>query len=373
MNFIRNPIIDIMTHSLFAPFQMGSFSLTNRIVMAPLTRRHAENPELTANDLIAEHYRQRATAGLIISEGSQISEQAYGYTHSPGCHTKAQIEAWKKVTRAVHEAGGHIFLQLWHVGPFSHPLLQPGQRSPLSASAVKPEGQVLTPHGRLPYETSRAMSREDIRQTIRDFAAAALSATEAGFDGVEVHGAHAYLIDQFIMDGTNHRTDEYGGSLENRARLLFELLEAISEKIPLERTGLRLSPGRMKSGMADSKAEKTYGYIVERLNDYPLAYLHLSEMMEPEERLLHPQKSIVPFYRKLFRGTLISCGGHSRASALRMIDEQEADMIAFGKLFISNPDLPRRLSENLPLAGWDNDTFYHGGSRGYNDYPPAGI
>ena len=358
-----------MQTRLFEPFSLGNIQLSNRVVMAPLTRRRSNNPALAADDMTALYYQQRATAGLIISEGSQISPQAYGYTGSPGGYTQAQMEGWKKVTDTVHRAGGKIFMQLWHVGPFSHSLLQPGNKAPLSASPITPEGEVLTSDGRLPYESSRSMTKDEIYQTVKDFARAAQNAIKAGFDGVEVHGAHAYVIDQFIMDGTNKRTDEFGGSVENRARFLFMILDEILQQIPSNRVGIRLSPRSVKEGMADSQPEETYGYIVNKLNDYDLAYLHLSEMMSPEDRLNNYDTSIVPFYRKIYNGILISCGGHSLESASQMLENHHADLIAFGKPFISNPDLLERLRNLAELTPWDKDTFYHGGPKGYIDYP----
>ncbi len=358
-----------MNTTLFQPYSINLLKLSNRIVMAPLTRRRADNAALAADEVVALYYAQRASAGLIIAEGSQISPQAYGYTGSPGCYTEKQLAGWNKVTRAVHAAGGKIFLQLWHVGPFSHRLLQPEGKAPVSASPVTPEGDVLTAEGRFPYEASRDMSKKEILQTVSDFARAARSAIIAGFDGVEIHGAHAYVIDQFIMDGTNKRTDEFGGNKENRARFLFMIIEAILEQIPSSKVGLRLSPRSVKKGMEDSNPEDTYGYIAEQLNSYDLAYLHISEMMTPEERLADPGKSIVPFYRNIFKGPLISCGGHTRQSAMQMLEDQHADLIAFGKPFISNPDLAERLQHNAPLTPWDKDTFYHGGKKGYIDYP----
>jgi len=368
ISFIR-PNKKTMTHKLFEPFAMGSITLTNRLVMAPLTRRRADNDAQAPTDLMALYYKQRASAGLIVAEGSQISPYGYGYTGSPGCYTSKQIEGWKKITRAVHNEGGKIFLQLWHVGPFSHRLLQPEEKAPVSASPLTPEGEILTSQGHLPFESSRAMSHKEIVQTIQDYARAAQNAIIAGFDGVEIHGAHAYLIDQFIMDGTNRRDDEFGGSVENRSRFLFLVIDEILKTVPAARVGLRLSPKRVRPGMADSSPEKTYGYIVEKLNDYNLAYLHLSEMISQEFRTMHPQKSIVPHYRNLYHGTLISCGGHTLETALDLLDNNHADLIAFGKPFISNPDLAERLKQNVPLAEWDKDTFYHGGAKGYVDYP----
>jgi N-ethylmaleimide reductase len=358
-----------MTNTLFESYQLKNIELNNRSVMAPLTRRRAENPEHAANDLIAEYYRQRASAGLIVSEGSQISPEAYGYKGSPGCYSEEQVDGWKKTTKAVHDKGGKIFLQLWHVGPFSHSLLLPDNKLPLSPSGVKPSGEVLTRDGHKQYETPRIMTIEEIYLTIEDFGRGAKNAIDAGFDGVEIHGAHAYIIDQFIMDGTNKRKDEFGGSIENRARLLFLVIEEILKHIPSEKVGLRLSPKAVRPGMADSTPKKTYGYIIEKLNDYNLSYLHISEMMSPETRLNNPEKSIVPFYRKIYNGNLISCGGHSLESANRMLENNEADLIAFGKPFISNPDLMERFRAGAPLTEPDKSTFYHGGAKGYTDYP----
>ncbi len=355
---------------LFQPFLLGPVTLSNRVVMAPLTRRRADNAELAPNGMIAEYYRQRASAGLIVAEGSQISPEGYGFTHSPGCYSEAQIRGWQLVTEAVHNEGGKIFLQLWHTGPWSHRLLQPHGKAPLAASEVKPLGrEVMTPQGRLPYEHSRPMTIEEISYTIEDFGKAAQNAMKAGFDGVEVHGAHSYLIDQFIMDGTNKRKDGYGGSTQNRAKFLLQVLHEVTRHVDARRVGLRLSPRAVKEGMADSQPEKTYGWIVEQLNDLKLAYLHISEMMTPEERLKNQPASIVPFYRDIYEGTLISCGGHSRESAMRMLEDDKADLIAFGKPFISNPDLVERLKHNKPLTIPDKDTFYHGGAKGYIDYP----
>lgn len=357
---------------LFEKFDLKGTKLSNRAVMAPLTRRRALEPELAANDLIAEYYVQRASAGLIISEGSQISPEAFGYTGSPGCFSDAQIEGWKKVTKAVHDAGGKIFLQLWHVGPYSHRLLQANNKLPLSASPVKPQGQVLTPEGHKEYEIPRAMTIQEIHKTVSDFERAARMAIIAGFDGVEIHGAHAYIIDQFIMDATNRRKDEFGGSIENRSRFLFMILDGILKFVPSEKVGLRLSPGGYRPGLTDSDARSVYGYIINKLNDYHLAYLHLSEMMTPQERIQHPEKSLVPFYRKIYNGTLLSCGGHSRESGERMLANNEADLIVFGKPFISNPDLVERMRVDAPLSEPNKETFYHGGAKGYVDYPFMG-
>ncbi len=357
-----------MNHMLLEPYKLQNHNLQNRIAMAPMTRRRAENPDLAADDMTALYYVQRASTGLLITEGSQISPEAYGYTYSPGCYSEAQIEGWRKVTDAVHLVGGKIFMQLWHVGPFSHPDLQPGNQKPLAASPVKPSGEVLTYVGHKPYEEAREMTIEEIYKTVRDFGNAAKNAITAGFDGVEIHGAHAYIIDQFIMDGTNQRTDEFGGSIENRSKFLFLVIDEILKYLPKEKVGLRLSPRAVRPEMADSNPEKTYGYIIEKLNDYGLCYLHLSEFFSPEDRLNFPERSFIPYYRKIYNGTLISCGGHTLESANRMLELNEADLIAFGKPLISNPDLAKRFGVGAPLAEPDKSTFYHGGAKGYVDY-----
>lgn len=354
---------------LFQAFSRPGFDLKNRIVMAPMTRRRAENDALAPDEMTALYYEQRSSAGLLITEGSQVSPIGYGYTFTPGIYSRPQVDGWKKVTSAVHKKGGKIVLQLWHVGPYSHPLLQPGGTLPVSASAIKPDGQVLTHEGHKDYIASRSLTEEEIFQTADDFGKAAANAKEAGFDGVEIHGAHGYLVDQFIRDGTNMRKDDFGGSIENRARFLFLVLENVINNWSAEHVGIRLSPSFERPGAGESQQEKTFGYIIERLNDYKLSFLHLSEMISEEVRSEVPDKSILPIYRPLYNGALISCGGYSRKSAIRTIDNGLADLIAFGKLFVSNPDLAERLKNERPFNKMDKSTFYHGGSKGYVDYP----
>jgi len=356
-------------NKLFEPFSLTGLLLKNRIVMAPMTRRRAENDEFAPDEMTVLYYNQRSSAGLIVTEGSQISPEGYGYSFTPGCYSPSQIAGWKKVTNAVHENGGKIFLQIWHVGRLSHPLLQPGGKLPLAPSSIKPQGQVLTAEGHKDFETPKEMTQDEIHKTIRDFGQAAKNAKEAGFDGVEIHGAHGYLVDIFILDGTNKRKDEFGGSIQNRAKFLFLIIEEIRKHLEPGQIGLRLSPKSHRPDARDSNPEKTFGYIVEKLNDYHLAYLHLSEMISAETRQSSDFKSIVPFYRNLCKVTLISCGGHSLETAESMLENNEADLIAFGKPFISNPDLVERLKSGSPLAEPDKATFYHGGAKGYVDYP----
>jgi N-ethylmaleimide reductase len=353
---------------LFEPYHSGNLSLKNRMVIAPMTRRRAENEHLAPNDLIVEYYEQRASAGLIVTEGSQVSPEGYGYTFTPGCYSDEQVEGWKKVTQAVHEKGGKIFLQIWHVGPYSHPLLQQNGKLPLAASDVKPEGQVLTQEGHKPYVTAKSMDLDEIKKTVEDFGRAAANAKKAGFDGVEIHGAHGYLIDQFLKDGTNKRTDAYGGPVENRARFLFEVLDKVCSSWSPQKTAIRLSPGVNRPGSGDADPDTTYGYVVEKLNEYDLAYLHISEFGNPGFRNDKDQNTLLPKYRKLYNGTLVSCGNYTRESAIRAIDANEADLIAFGKLFISNPDLVERFIRDASLNEPRKDTFYHGGAKGYVDY-----
>ncbi len=354
---------------LFQPFDLSGITLNNRIVMAPMTRRRAENDQLAVEDITATYYEQRSSAGLLISEGSQISTRAYGYTNTPGCYTREQIEAWKIVTDAVHKAGGRIFLQLWHVGPYSHPLLQPNGDLPLAASAMQPEGQVLTPEGHKDYVTPKPMTEKEIHQTVEDFGRAAANAKTAGFDGVEIHGAHGYVVDQFLRDGTNKRTDDYGGSVENRSRFLFMIVDKVIESWSADRTGLRLSPSFERPGAGDSDQANTFRYVVEKLNDYQLAYLHISEMISPDMRSNYSDKTALPLYRSIYNGTMISCGGHTKESAILALNEGQTDLVAFGKLFVSNPDLAERFLKDGPLNETDKSTLYHGGTKGYIDYP----
>ena len=354
---------------LFEPYQLGPIELSNRMVIAPMTRRRAENEGLSPNDIMVTYYEQRASAGLIVTEGSQVSPEGYGYTHTPGCYSEEQVEGWKKITRAVHVKGGKIFLQIWHVGAFSHPLLQPEGRLPLSASDVAPPGEVLTLEGHKPYVSPKPMTHEEIRKTVEDFANATRNAKAAGFDGVEIHGAHNYLIDQFLQDGSNKRDDEYGGSLENRARFLFEVLDAVCDAWEPERVGIRLSPAVNRLGNGDSNPTQTFSYVIERLNEYNLAFLHISEFGRPDFRDNEDANTLLPFYRKIYKGTLISCGSYSKESAMRTLDDGKADLIAFGKPFISNPDLVERFKLDESLNPPRKETFYHGGAKGYIDYP----
>lgn len=355
---------------LFTPIQLGTLALPNRIVMAPLTRNRADTNNVPT-DLNAHYYRQRASAGLIISEATQISPQGVGYPLTPGIHNDEQVEGWRQVVDTVHAAGGRMFLQLWHVGRISHPSLQPNGAQPVAPSAIRPAGEAVTCEGMKPFETPRALEPDEIPGIVEQYRLAAENARRAGFDGVEIHNANGYLLDQFLRDGTNKRSDAYGGSLENRARLSFEVLEAILNVWPADRVGIRVSPSGVFNDMSDSDPRRTFGYFADRLNQYDLAYLHI---VEPEEADRAAGATLVPAreFRPLYHGRIIACGGYDRDGGNRAVARGESDLIAFGKKFIANPDLPRRLWLNAPLNEPDPASFYGGDEGGYVDYPTLG-
>ncbi len=351
---------------LLTPVQVGPYTLPNRVVMAPLTRNRA-GANLAPTALNAEYYTQRASAGLIISEASQISPQGMGYPNTPGIYSAEQVEGWKLVTEAVHQAGGRIFLQLWHVGRISHSSLQPGGALPVAPSAIAPAGEAATYEGMVPFETPRALEIEEIAGIVEDYRKAAQNAMDAGFDGVEIHGANGYLIDQFLQDSTNQRTDAYGGSIENRARFLLEVTEAVVSVWGGDRVGVRLAPTGTFNDMAGSQRAETFSYAVQALNRFGLAYLHL---VEPRADLNPPAPELTSgYFRSLFEGTIISAGGYDRDSGNEVLEAGDADLIAYGRWFISNPDLPRRFALNAELNEYDRSSFYGGDERGYIDYP----
>lgn len=355
------------TPDLFTPFQLGALTLPNRIIMAPLTRNRA-NADNSPNDLNVRYYTQRASAGLIISEATQVSPQGVGYPLTPGIHSGAQIAGWKKVVDAVHGAGGRMFLQLWHVGRISHPSLQPNGETPVAPSAIRPDGMAATFQGEQPFVTPRALELGEIPGIIEQYRIAAENARQAGFDGVELHNANGYLLDQFVRNGTNKRSDQYGGSLENRTRLSLEVLDAILTVWSSDRVGIRISPSGTFNDMSDSDPRKTFGYFVEQLNRYNLAYLHI---VEPNEADIRHGGTPVPSreFRPLFNNALLACGDYERSTAMNAIANGHADMIAFGKKFIANPDLPRRFLLNATLNEQDVASFYGGTDKGYTDYP----
>jgi N-ethylmaleimide reductase len=366
------------TDLLFQPYRLGPLNLPHSIVMAPLTRSRARQPGNVPSSLAACYYAQRASAALIVSEATQVSMQGQGYAWTPGIHSREQVQAWRRVTQAVHEAHGLIFSQLWHVGRISHPALQPDNMLPVAPSAITPQGKAFIENERgegelVPFVRPRALNIEEMPYIVGQYERAARNAQDADFDGVEIHAANGYLLDQFIETGTNRRTDAYGGPVENRTRLLLEIVEALTRIWGPDRVGVRLSPMGKMNDIRDDNPEATFGYIAERLSDYGLAYLHIvnpaMEQMqngqEPDPRALETVKLI----RKKYKGTLIMAGGFQADSAARWLREGWADLIAFGRKFIANPDLPERIRVGAPLNVDDPTTYYGGGEKGYTDYP----
>ena len=355
---------------LLKEIMMGDLHLKNRMVMAPMTRSRANNPENRPTELQAKHYGQRSSAGLIITCGSQVSKNAVGYINTPGIYSEAQVEGWKLVTDAVHKREGKIFIQLWHVGRMSHPDLHNGE-PPLAPSAINPKSQTFTFEGFKDTVTPRAMTIADIKQTIQDFKNAASNAMKAGFDGVEIHSSNGYLFHQFFTSCSNNRTDEYGGSIENRARLLFEVIDAMKEVIPENRIGARLNPSfnEIFGITVDKETIPTFEYIVEKLNSYNLAYLHLSEPFNDVTNVPFAVSKIAKHFRPLYKGCLMINNKFNQEEGNRVLKENLADLVAFGRLFISNPDLPKRFELSGDIARYDKNTFYTPGEKGYTDYP----
>lgn len=346
--------------TLFDPARFGSLELKNRIVMAPLTRGRA-GPSRLPNALMAEYYGQRAGAGLIVSEATAISGIGYGWAGAPALYTDDQAKAWRLTTDAVHGQGGKIVLQLWHMGRVSHPDFHDGA-IPVAPSAIAAVGMANTPSGKKPYVTPRPLNVHDIKSTLRDYAAAAKRAVhDAGFDGVEIHAANSYLIDQFIRDGSNRRTDEYGGAIDNRLRFMREVIETVIKEIGADKTGIRLSPSTDYNSMTDSDPAATFTRAAETLNDYNLAYLHIREAQT--------EKSIAPMMREVFKNAVILNDSQTRETAENALKTRVADAVAFGKPFIANPDLVQRLKTGAPLNELDTTSLYSGGSEGYTDYP----
>ena len=358
--------------NLFSPIKLGPYKLPNRMVMAPMTRLRAGIGSVPV-PINATYYTQRASAGLVVSECTMVSPQSLGYMNCPGIYLPEQVAGWRLVTDAVHTDGGRIFLQLWHCGRISHPLLQEGGALPVAPSAIAAEGELHTPEGKRPIETPRALETHEISGIVEDFRKGAENALAAGFDGVELHGAFGYLIDQFLQDGSNQRTDEYGGSIENRARFLLEVVEAVADVWGADRVGVKLSPSNTFYSMYDSNPQATFGYVVEALNRFGLAYVH---MMEPNEQDLATRdvlNPVMPIFRPIFKGTLIANGGFDKEKGNAILASGGADLVSFGKLFLANPDLPKRFDGNAGLNTPDPKTFYGQGEsqaeKGYTDYP----
>jgi len=351
-------------NTLFSPIHLGDLTLSNRIIMAPLTRNRAGEGD-APQAMNVEYYRQRAGAGLIISEGSQISASGIGYPHTPGIYSPAQIDGWRQVTDAVHKEGGRIFIQLWHTGRISHSSLQPGGILPVAPSALKAAGKAMTYQGFQDFETPHELALDELPGIVAEYVAAAKNAKAAGFDGVEIHAANGYLLDQFLRDGSNQRTDNYGGDIGNRMRLLLEVVDAVIAVWGSHRVGVRLSPENSFNDMNDSQPQQTFNAVAEKLSDYPLAYLHVLEgdMLTGERRVDYAA------LRNCFSGLYMTNNGYDLDGGNSAIAQHQADMVAFGKLFIANPDLPERFAKNLPLNTPDQATFYGGDEKGYTDYP----
>jgi N-ethylmaleimide reductase len=365
----RQPTRELLLESI----QLGRHTLKNRMVMAPLTRSRSRQPGNVPGPLNACYYAQRASAGLIVSEATQISMQGQGYAWTPGIHSKEQVDGWRLVSEAVHKAGGLMFMQLWHVGRISHPALQPDNMLPVAPSAIRPSGEAFIEDEQgqpalVPFETPRALQLEEMPYVVRQYERASRNAMAAGMDGVEVHGANGYLIDQFLCSRSNRRSDAYGGSVENRARFLFEAVDAAVRVWGADRVGVRLSPLGTFNDVGDDDPEALYRYVAETLDRRGLAYLHLinpAAAAEADPRAM-PLMSMI---REKYRGKLIVAGGFDHETAEAWLEQGKADLIAFGRKFIANPDLPERFRANMPLNPDDPSTYYGGGAKGYTDYP----
>ncbi len=355
------------TVALAAPLTLGDLELPNRIIMAPLTRSRSKQPGDVPWEMNARYYAQRASAGLIISEATQVSPQGKGYAFTPGIHSDEQVEGWRLVTDAVHAAGGRIFMQLWHVGRISHVDVQADGSAPVAPSAVRANSQVFTSadSGMVDVSEPRALATDELSGIVEQFRAGAQRAKDAGFDGVEVHGANGYLIDQFTRDGTNQRDDEYGGSLEGRLRLPLEIAQAVVNVWGAGRVGYRVSPTGGFNDIQDSDPVATFSLLAERLSEMGLAYLHVVEAFGDEAR----DNAVTGALRTAFAGTYMANGGYTPESGSKRVTDGDADSISFGSLYIANPDLVERIARGAALNAPDPATFYGGDERGYTDYP----
>jgi N-ethylmaleimide reductase len=354
---------------LFDRFDLGGLALPNRMVMAPMTRTRAdENGRPTA--LMREYYVQRASAGLIVTECTAIRADSAGIIRAPGIYEEAQVEGWREITDAVHAAGGRIYLQVWHCGRISHPSLQPGGLSPVAPSAVTPSGAIMTPKGRLSFEAPRALETAEIPPLVEAFAAATGNAKRAGFDGVELHGAFGYLPEQFLLSGTNTRTDIYGGGIAHRARFMLETVEAMTSAWSAKRVGVKLSPSSRFYGQSDADTVETFSYLAEALDGLRIGYLHVMEpspadLKTGDVQIEHATETL----RRSFHRPIITNGSYDEQKAEAVLLKETAELVSFGTLFLANPDLPRRFREDAPLNPPDPATFYGEGSHGYTDYP----
>jgi N-ethylmaleimide reductase len=353
--------------SLFDSYRLGDITLSNRIVMAPLTRNRA-SPGLVPSPLAVEYYGQRASAGLIVTEATQISDTAQGYQDTPGIFTDAQVEGWKKVTDNVHAKGGHIFVQMWHVGRVSHRSLQPGGAAPLAPSAVRANTKTYVNNGFAEVDEPRALTLDEIKGVVEDFGKAAANAIRAGFDGVEIHGANGYLIDQFLRDGANKRTDDYGGSIENRTRFLKEVLESVTGAIGAKRTGIRLSPVTPANDLSDSDPQPLFNHALDVVESFHPVYVHMIEGATGGPRDIVPGFDFEAL-RNRFSGAWMVNNGYDKAMAEAVVASGKADLVAFGKPFVSSPDAVERLRRGAAFNEVDRETLYGGGAKGYIDYP----
>lgn len=373
MHYVSAPICaDAMTQNspnldLFSPYRLGPLQLPNRLVMAPMTRNRA-GPGNVPEPMNATYYRQRASAGLIVTEGTQVAPRGQGYAGTPGIHSAEQVAGWRLVTDAVHAAGGRIFAQLWHVGRISHPSVQPDGGAPVAPSALKPAGQIITAQGSQDFVTPRALETDEVKDVVDEFRRGAANAKLAGFDGVELHGANGYLIDQFLRDKTNQRSDRYGGSALNRSRFLVEVIEALVGEWGGERVGVRLAPTNPFNDIADSHPAATFSVAVGELARFGLSYLHIVEPL-PADPVASGEKPDISFFRRIWRGTLMGNKGYDFARANVAVRDGIVDLVSFATLFLANPDLPERFRRSAPLNPADRPTFYAGGPKGYTDYP----
>ncbi|MEP0232658.1 alkene reductase [Roseibium sp.] len=353
---------------LFSPLRAGEIELENRIVLAPLTRNRARAEDDAPYEIHADYYGQRASAGLLVTEASQISPQGKGYAWTPGIYSDVQIDGWKKVTDAVHAKGGKIVIQLWHVGRISHPVLQPDGAAPVAPSAIAAQSKSFDGEQFVDTPEPRALEFHEIPAIVEDYRKAAANAMRAGFDGVEVHAANGYLIDQFLRDSSNKREDVYGGSIENRTRFLKEVMDVVTMEIGAGKVGVRISPFSAANDISDSDPMALFSKVVDLLDSYGLAYLHVVEGQTGGSRDLPEGASLAKLYDRFF-GPIMGNNGYDRQMAVNAVADGKVDLVAFGRPFISNPDLVERLKGDAPLNEWDPSTFYGGGREGYTDYP----
>lgn len=356
-----------MQDPLFTPLKLGAIEIPNRIIMSPMTRLRAGEGCMPTSEM-ADYYRQRASAGLIITEGVHPSAMGRGYTYPPGLHTQEQATVWRKITDAVHDEGGHIFVQLMHAGRVTHSSLLPNHALPVAPSAIAVSGTIHTFDGKVPFEVPRTLNTEEIPGIIAEYRHAAELAVMAGFDGVELHAATGYLPHQFQSSNSNRRTDAYGGSIENRARFTLEVIDALGQVWGAHRVGIKIAPGYTVNDMFEEDPASTYTYLAKQLNPKGLAYLHVG-YESGYARGTAPSFNPIDLLRRNYAGTLLAAGGFSKETGNEIIARKRADGVVFGRLFISNPDLVERLQKDAPLNVWDVDTFYGGGTRGYTDYP----